>query len=150
MRVVIQRVSQASVSVNSVIKSKIHNGLLLFLGVEINDDLSDCEWLAKKVVQLRIFSDLSNKMNKSIIDIDGDIIVVSQFTLHAKTKKGSRPSFTKAANPEKAELIYEKFIYCLEIELGRDVYSGVFGEDMQVSLCNNGPVTILIDSKNKE
>ncbi len=150
MRVVIQRVSQASVSVNSVIKSKIHYGLLLFLGVEVNDDLNDCEWLAKKIVQLRIFSDLSNKMNKSIIDINGDIIVVSQFTLHAKTKKGSRPSFIKAANPEKAELIYEKFIYCLEIELGRDVYSGVFGEDMQVSLCNNGPVTILIDSKNKE
>ena len=150
MRVVIQRVSQASVSINSFIKSKINYGLLLFLGVEVNDDLNDCEWLAKKIVQLRIFSDLSNKMNKSIIDINGDIIVVSQFTLHAKTKKGSRPSFIKAANPEKAELIYEKFIYCLEIELGRDVYSGVFGEDMQVSLCNNGPVTILIDSKNKE
>ena len=95
MRVVIQRVSQASVSVNSVIKSKINYGLLLFLGVEVNDDLNDCEWLAKKIVQLRIFSDLSNKMNKSIIDINGDIIVVSQFTLHAKTKKGSRPSFMK-------------------------------------------------------
>ena len=150
MRVVIQRVSQASVSVNSVIKSKINYGLLLFLGVEVNDDLNDCEWLAKKIVQLRIFSDLSNKMNKSIIDINGDIIVVSQFTLHAKTKKGSRPSFIKSANQEKAESFYEKFIYCLEIELGRDVYSGEFGEDMQVNLCNNGPVTILMDSKNKE
>ncbi|MBC8464714.1 MAG: D-tyrosyl-tRNA(Tyr) deacylase [Bacteroidetes bacterium] len=150
MRAVIQRVSQANVSINDTIKGAIQQGLLILLGVEEADTADDVDWLAKKVSQLRIFSDKEGLMNQSVLDVDGEAIVVSQFTLHAKTKKGNRPSYIKAAKPEQAIPLYEGFVKALEMELGTTVQTGEFGANMQVSLCNDGPVTILIDTKNKE
>ena len=150
MRAVIQRVSQASVSINDTIKGAIQQGLLILLGVEEADTSDDGEWLAKKVSQLRIFSDKEDLMNRSILDVGVKAIVVSQFTLHAKTKKGNRPSYIKAAKPEQAIPLYESFVKALEMELGTVVQTGEFGANMQVSLCNDGPVTIIIDTKNKE
>ncbi len=151
MRVLLQRVEEASVEIDSSILSSIKKGLLLFLGIEAEDTSEDIAWLVKKITALRIFSDEEGKMNLSIKDIAGELLVVSQFTLHASTKKGNRPSFIKAARPELATPLYEKFKVQLEEELGKaKVKSGVFGADMKVSLVNNGPVTIWLDSKNKE
>ena len=150
MRVVIQRVSEASVSIRGNVKSSIKLGLLLLLGIEESDCSQDVSWLSKKIAQLRIFSDDQNLMNRSILDVNGELLVVSQFTLHAKTKKGNRPSYTKAAKPEQAIPLYEEFIFLLEKEIGKTVKTGDFGASMQVSLCNDGPVTIIIDSKNKQ
>lgn len=150
MRVVIQRVSEASVTIANNIKSKISNGLLLLLGVEDNDTAEDIEWLCGKIAKLRIFGDEKGAMNLSVKDTDGEIIVVSQFTLHASTKKGNRPSFIKAAKPSIAIPLYEQFVQQLEIEIGQKIQTGEFGADMKVQLVNDGPVTILIDSKNRE
>ena len=150
MRVVIQRVSKASVQVDSNLISSISEGLLILLGIGNNDTNDDINWLIKKIANLRIFSDKNNKMNYSVRDVDGDIIVVSQFTLYAKTKKGNRPSYINAAKPEIAIPLYQKFINDLSLETGSNVYSGEFGADMQVTLTNDGPVTIIIDSKNKD
>ena len=150
MKVVIQRVSEARVKVNDKIISKIKVGFLILLGVEKSDSKEDIKWLVNKISNLRVFSDDELKMNLSIKDIKGEIIVVSQFTLHAKTKKGNRPSYIKAANPEKAEPLYEEFISQLKNESAVSVQSGVFGANMQVDIVNDGPVTIIMDSKNKE
>ena len=150
MRVVIQRVSKASVQVDSNLISSISEGLLILLGIENNDTNDDINWLIKKIANLRIFSDKNDKMNYSVMDINGDIIVVSQFTLHAKTKKGNRPSYINASKPEIAIPLYEKFINDLSLETGSSVCSGEFGANMQVTLTNDGPVTIIIDSKNKD
>jgi D-tyrosyl-tRNA(Tyr) deacylase len=150
MRVVIQRVSKASVSIGEEIYSQIQQGLLILLGIENNDTAEDVKWLSNKIANLRIFSDENGQMNKSILDVKGQVLVVSQFTLHAKTKKGNRPSFTEAARPEIAIPLYETFIKRLSLDAQQEVQTGKFGADMQVSLCNDGPVTILIDSKNKE
>ena len=149
MRAVIQRVSEASVVVEDEKVANIKQGLLVFLGIEIEDIKEDAGWLANKISTLRIFSDSEGKMNNSILDVDGDVIVVSQFTLHAKTKKGKRPSYIKSARPEQAIPLYEQFKNELSIAIGKQVQSGDFGADMQVSLVNDGPVTIIIDSKNK-
>ncbi|MDD5149871.1 MAG: D-aminoacyl-tRNA deacylase [Flavobacterium sp.] len=149
MRVVIQRVSQASVTIDSKIVAEIQNGLLVLLGIEDADSQEDINWLCQKIANLRIFGDENEVMNLSVKDIDGDIIVVSQFTLHASTKKGNRPSYIKAAKPEIAIPLYENFLKKLETELGKKVQTGVFGADMKVALLNDGPVTILIDSKNR-
>lgn len=150
MRVLIQRVSHASVTIGGEIKSRIDNGLLLFVGIEEEDDDNDIEYLCKKIVQLRIFDDLNGVMNLSVSDVAGELLVVSQFTLHASTRKGNRPSYIRAAKPEKAIPLYEKFCQALEQQSGRRVQTGEFGADMQVALNNNGPVTIWIDSKNRE
>lgn len=150
MRAVIQRVSQAKVIIDNQEKAQIGQGLLILVGIEINDEKEDAGWLAKKIVNLRIFNDANDVMNLSVKDIDGEILVVSQFTLHALTKKGNRPSYIRAANPEKAVPLYEQFIKELTLEFGKQVKTGVFGANMQVSLTNNGPVTIIIDTKNKE
>ena len=150
MKVVIQRVSQATVKVSDKIISEIKLGFLILLGVEKSDSKQDIDWLVNKISNLRIFSDNELKMNLSIKDIKGEIIVVSQFTLHAKTKKGNRPSYIKAANPEQAEPLYEEFISQLKNESAVNVQSGVFGANMQVDIVNEGPVTIIMDSKNKE
>ena len=150
MRAVVQRVSKASVTVEGEIISKIGTGLLILLGVENEDAKVDIEWLSRKIVNLRIFNDEEGVMNKSLIEVDGDAIVVSQFTLHASTKKGNRPSYLKAAKPEIAIPAYENFVERLEIDLGKKVGTGVFGADMKVELLNNGPVTIIIDTKSKE
>ena len=150
MRAVIQKVSKASVHINEQIKSQIKEGLLVFLGIHFEDKKEDVLWLANKIASLRIFPDQDQIMNKSIVEINGDIIVVSQFTLHAKTKKGNRPSYIKAAKPEKAIPLYEQFKLDLSTAIGKKVQSGKFGADMQVTLINNGPVTITIDTKNKE
>ena len=150
MKVVIQRVSQATVKVSDKIISEIKLGFLILLGVEKSDSKEDVNWLVNKISNLRVFSDNEFKMNLSIKDIKGEIIVVSQFTLHAKTKKGNRPSYIKAANPEQAEPLYEEFISLLKNESGVSVQSGVFGANMQLDIVNDGPVTIIIDSKNKE
>ena len=150
MRAVVQRVSQASVSIENKIVAEIKSGFLVLLGVELEASKEDAIWLANKISQLRIFSDSQGKMNDSIIDIDGEIIVVSQFTLHAKTKKGSRPSYIKAAKPEKAILLYEDFKEELSNLILKEVLSGKFGADMKVSMINDGPVTIIIDTKDKE
>ena len=150
MRVVIHRVSEASVSIRGNVKISINLGLLLLLLIEESDCSQDVSWLSKKIAQLRIFSDDQNLMNRSILDVNGELLVVSQFTLHAKTKKGNRPSYTKAAKPEQAIPLYEEFIFFLEKEIGKKVKTGDFGANMQVSLCNDGPVTIIIDSKNKQ
>ena len=149
MRAVIQRVSEASVSIENKIVSKINFGLLIFLGIEIEDTKEDSLWLANKIVQLRIFSDSDAKMNNSLLDIDGEAIVVSQFTLHAKTKKGNRPSYINAARPEQAIPLYEQFKRDLSAVIVKEVQSGEFGADMKVNLTNDGPVTIIIDTKNK-
>lgn len=150
MRAVIQRVSRASVTVNSETIAKIDIGLLIFLGIEDADNFEDIQWLSKKIANLRIFNDSDAVMNQSLMDIDGNAIVVSQFTLHAATKKGNRPSYIKAAKPEVAIPLYEKFVQQLEADLGKKIGTGVFGADMKVELLNDGPVTIVIDTKNKE
>lgn len=148
MRVVMQRVSQASVSIEGKVNGEISRGLVLLVGIGQHDDESDIEWLKQKVVNMRIFADDEGKMNRSIQDIDGSLLVISQFTLHASTKKGNRPSFIEAARPEHAIPLYESFIRQLKKE-GLVVETGVFGANMQVSLVNDGPVTILLDSKDK-
>ena len=150
MRVVVQRVSQSSVIIESDIVSSISKGLLILLGVENNDTLDDVNWLIRKIINLRIFTDIDGKMNNSIIDIKGDIIVVSQFTLHAKTKKGNRPSYINAAPPKIAIPLYENFVQVLKNESKLNILTGQFGADMKVSLINDGPVTIIIDSKNRD
>jgi len=150
MRVVIQRVSQASVTIDQVEKSRIGPGLLILLGIEQEDAAEDMEWLCKKIAALRIFSDEAGLMNRSVQDMVGEMLVVSQFTLHASTKKGNRPSFIRAARPEMAIPMYENFVDVLGRESGRPVLTGEFGADMKVSLLNDGPVTILMDSKNRE
>ena len=150
MRAVIQRVSEASVVIGEQKVADINQGLLIFLGVEIEDAKEDVVWLANKIIQLRIFQDEKGVMNKSITDVDGEIIVVSQFTLHAKTKKGNRPSYIKAARPEQAIPLYEQFKKDLSFAISKEVQAGEFGSDMKVSLINDGPVTIIIDTKNKE
>ena len=150
MRAVIQRVSEASVVIDEQKVADINQGLLIFLGIEIEDVKEDAIWLANKIGQLRIFQDEDEVMNKSITDVDGEIIVVSQFTLHAKTKKGNRPSYIKAARPEQAIPLYDQFKKDLSEAIGNQVQSGEFGADMKVSLINDGPATIIIDTKNKE
>ena len=150
MKVVIQRVTQASVTIDGKIKSSIGSGLLVLLGVEDVDTNEDIEWLSSKIVNLRIFNDENEVMNLSVKDSNGDIILVSQFTLHASTKKGNRPSYIKAAKPEISIPIYEKMIKQLQADLGKSIQTGVFGADMKVSLINDGPVTIIIDSKNRD
>ncbi len=150
MRAVIQRVSRASVTVGAEEVSKIEAGLLVLLGIEDADTLEDIQWLSKKIANLRIFNDNHGVMNLSLMEIGGNAIVVSQFTLHAATKKGNRPSYIKAAKPEIAIPIYEKFVQQLEAELGKKIGTGVFGADMKVALLNDGPVTIVIDTKNRE
>ncbi len=147
MRVVIQRVSQASVMINGTTKSKIGKGLLILLGIVANDDINDIEWLCHKISHLRIFNDEQQVMNCSVKQINGGIIVVSQFTLYASTKKGNRPSYTLAAKPDVAIPLYERFVKTLELTAERSIGTGFFGADMQVSLINDGPVTIIIDSK---
>lgn len=150
MKVVIQRVSSASVTIENKVVADIQKGLLILLGIEDADIQEDIDWLVGKITKIRIFSDENGVMNLSIMDCGGDIIVVSQFTLHASTKKGNRPSYIKAAKPEVAIPLYENFVKHLEKEFGKKVQTGVFGADMQVSLLNDGPVTIVIDSKNRE
>ena len=150
MRVVIQRVKKAAVEVEKKIVSEINNGLLILLGIESEDTQDDIDWLSRKIANLRIFSDENGAMNKSVIDCKGEVIVVSQFTLHASTKKGNRPSFIKAARPEIAIPLYESFVLQLEEKIGNKIKTGVFGAMMDISLVNDGPVTICIDSKNKE
>lgn len=149
MRVVIQRVSEASVTVDHKVCAVMRSGLLILLGIEEEDNEEDITWLCRKIINMRIFNDEEDVMNDSLKSIDGDAIIVSQFTLHASTKKGNRPSYIKAAKPEIAKPLYLKFIAEFEKELGKDVGAGVFGGDMKVSLLNDGPVTIIIDSKNR-
>ena len=150
MKVVIQRVQEASVTIDGNVYSFINKGLVVLVGIELADNSDDISWLANKIVQLRIFNDASNLMNQSLLDVNGELLVVSQFTLHAATKKGNRPSFMKAASPEIAIPLYEDFVKVLRVLSNSKVATGVFGADMKVSLVNDGPVTIVIDSKNKE
>ncbi len=150
MRVVIQRASEASVTIDGQVAARIGAGLVVLAGIEGEDSAEDAEWLAGKIVQMRIFGDEEGKMNRSVKDVAGDIIVVSQFTLHASTKKGNRPSFIRAARPEQAIPVYERFLACLETELGKPVGRGVFAADMKVALVNDGPVTIVMDSRSRE
>lgn len=150
MRVTVQRVSEASVRIDHKIKAQIEHGLVVLLGICDEDCTSDVEWLCNKLVSLRIFPDESGKMNKSIKDVSGDILLISQFTLFASVKKGNRPSYIRSAAPVTAIPLYEDFHRCLEEVLGKNVFTGEFGADMKVSLCNDGPVTINIDSKNRE
>lgn len=150
MKTVIQRVSQSSVIINNEIVAQIHKGLLVLVGIEDADQEEDIVWLASKIVNLRIFADENDIMNLSVKEINGDVIVVSQFTLHASTKKGNRPSYIKASKPDIAVPLYESFVQQMELELGKKVQTGRFGADMKVSLVNDGPVTIIMDTKNKE
>ena len=150
MKAVIQRVLEASVTIDGLKVANIQKGLLVLLGIEDADTQEDINWLTTKIANLRIFGDENQVMNVSLKEVDGDMIVVSQFTLHALTKKGNRPSYIKAAKPEIAIPLYERFIIQMETELGKKVQTGKFGADMKVALLNNGPVTILIDTKNKE
>lgn len=150
MRIVIQRVTEANVKVEGKICGKIGHGLLILVGIEEADSNDDIEWLCKKIVNMRIFDDENGIMNKSIIDIDGNILAISQFTLMAQTKKGNRPSYIRAAKPEISKPLYNEFCKKLSLELGKTVERGIFGADMKVSLLNDGPVTILMDTKNKE
>lgn len=149
MKVVIQRVSSASVTTEAEIVANIQSGLLVLVGIEDEDSQDDINWLCQKIINLRIFGDENNVMNLSVKDIQADIIIVSQFTLHASTKKGNRPSYIKASKPEMAIPIYENFVKHMELELGKKIQTGKFGADMKVALVNDGPVTIIIDSKNK-
>lgn len=149
MKVVIQRVKQAAVHIDGAEKAKIGQGLLVLVGIEEIDNQNDIQWLCHKIIGLRIFEDQNQVMNLSVQDTEGEIIVVSQFTLQASTKKGNRPSYIKAAKPDTAIPLYEAFVKCLEQNLGKSVGTGTFGADMQVSLVNDGPVTILIDSQNR-
>jgi D-tyrosyl-tRNA(Tyr) deacylase len=150
MKTVIQRVFQSSVTINNEIVAQIQKGLLVLVGIEDADQQEDIVWLASKIANLRIFADENDIMNLSVKEINGDVIVVSQFTLHAQTQKGNRPSYIKASKPEIAIPMYEKFIQHLELELGKSIQTGQFGADMKVALVNDGPVTIIIDSKNRE
>ncbi len=150
MRAIIQRVSKASVTVDGEVISKIDNGVLILLGIEDADEQDDLEWLSRKIINLRIFNDSEGVMNQSLIENGGNAIVVSQFTLHASTKKGNRPSYIKAAKPTVAIPLYERFVTQMEQDLGQKVGTGIFGADMKVELVNDGPVTIAIDTKNRE
>lgn len=150
MRLVVQRVSKASVAIEQVIHGQIEQGLMVLVGIETADTLEDVHWLTQKLVQMRIFTDEEGKMNHSLLDINGGLLIISQFTLHASTKKGNRPSFIQAARPEQAIPLYEAFIESCKAADVKWVQTGVFGADMQVSLINDGPVTIVIDSKNRE
>ena len=150
MKIVLQRVSSASVTIDNKIVADIQKGLLVLVGIEDADTQEDIDWLVNKVTNIRVFGDENDVMNLSVKDVDGDIIVVSQFTLHAATKKGNRPSYIKASKPDIAIPLYENFVKKTEIELGKKVQTGIFGADMKVLLLNDGPVTIVIDSKNKE
>lgn len=150
MRVVIQRVKNASVRVDEQVVGAIDHGLLLLLGITQDDNTEDIEWLCRKIVQMRIFGDENDLMNKSLLDIDGEVLVISQFTLHASTKKGNRPSFIAAARPEEAIPLYEQFITAIQNYIPQKVQTGIFGADMKVNLLNDGPVTITMDSKNRE
>ena len=149
MKVVIQRVSSASVTTEAEIVANIQSGLLVLVGIEDEDSQEDINWLSQKIINLRIFGDENNVMNLSVKDIQADIIIVSQFTIHASTKKGNRPSYIKASKPEMAIPMYEKFVKQMELEIGKKIQTGKFGADMKVALVNDGPVTIIIDSKNK-
>jgi D-tyrosyl-tRNA(Tyr) deacylase len=150
MRTVIQRVNEASVKINGSVKAAIVNGLLILLGIEETDNNEDIEWLCGKISKIRIFNDTAGVMNLSLAETGGDVLLISQFTLHASTKKGNRPSYIKAAKPESAIPLYERFIFQLEKDLNKKIFTGEFGADMKVALINDGPVTIIIDSKNKE
>lgn len=150
MRAVVQRVRHASVEIDGQTKGAIETGLLVFLGIEDADQQADIDWLSQKIVQLRIFDDENGVMNKSVLDIGGNILLISQFTLHASTKKGNRPSYIKASKPDHAIPLYEAMIAALQKCLGKQIATGSFGADMQVNLLNNGPVTIFIDTQNKE
>lgn len=150
MRAVIQRVSRASVTIDEKVHSQIGKGLLVLLGIEEADTREDIEWLSGKIVNLRIFDDAGGVMNESVIDKEGGVLLVSQFTLHASTKKGNRPSYSKAGKPETAIPLYEKMIRQLSADLGREIQTGIFGADMKVELLNDGPVTIVIDSRDRE
>jgi len=150
MRTVIQRVTRASVTIKGKINGQIENGLLVFMGIEDADTDEDIEWLSSKIVNLRIFNDEKGVMNISVKDIAGNILLISQFTLHASTKKGNRPSYIKASKPDIAIPIYEKMIEQLSIDLGKQIQTGIFGADMKIELLNDGPVTIVIDTRNKE
>ena len=150
MKAVIQRVSQSSVTINAEIVAQIQQGLLVLVGIEDADNQEDINWLTSKIANLRIFADQNEVMNLSLKEIEGEMIIVSQFTLQALTKKGNRPSYIKASKPEIAIPLYEFFVQQMEIELGKKVQTGQFGADMKVSLVNDGPVTIIIDTKNKE
>jgi D-tyrosyl-tRNA(Tyr) deacylase len=150
MRVVLQRVSEASVSTNQKLVSKIDAGLLILLGIEERDTQEDVAWLVGKITKMRIFSDSDGKMNQSLVEQNGDALVVSQFTLHATTKKGNRPSFIKAARPDQAIPLYEGFCEQISVEIRKKIGRGIFGADMKVALVNDGPVTITMDSKNRE
>lgn len=149
MRLVVQRVSKSSVEVDGKIAGSIGKGLLVLVGVTHKDDESDVDWLSKKLTKIRLFSDKNDKMNYSVKDVEGDVLIVSQFTLFASTKKGTRPSFTSAADPSRAEALYEKFKVSVAANLEKNIASGVFGADMKLSIDNDGPVTILLDSKNR-
>jgi D-tyrosyl-tRNA(Tyr) deacylase len=150
MKAVIQRVARASVTIDNHIEGQIASGVLIFLGIVAEDSLEDINWLSKKISNLRIFSDENGVMNLSLIDQNFEALVISQFTLHAQTKKGNRPSYIKAARPEIAVPLYEKFINQLQQDLGKEIQSGVFGANMEIDLLNDGPVTIIIDTKNRE
>lgn len=150
MRIVLQRVSEASVTVEDIVTGAIGQGLLVLVGIEDADTDEDIQWLSNKIVNLRIFNDAAGVMNLGIKEVDGDILLVSQFTLHANTKKGNRPSYIKASKPAIAIPMYEKMIRQLETDLGKKIQTGIFGADMKIRLLNDGPVTIIIDSKNKE
>lgn len=149
MRVVIQRVLKASVTINKQVKSSIQNGLLILVGIEDEDKQEDIDWLVKKISQLRIFNDENGVMNKSLLELDGEALVVSQFTLHANTKKGNRPSYIRASKPLIAIPLYNQFVSCLSETMNKSIATGEFGADMKIELLNDGPVTIVIDSKNK-
>ena len=150
MRVVVQRVSQSNVKVSGEVIGKINEGLMVLVSFVDEDNDTDLDWMTKKIINLRIFNDDEGKMNRSVQDIGGDILLISQFTLHGSTKKGNRPSFIKAAKPDFANVMYERFIKVLEQTLGKEIQTGEFGGDMKVSLINNGHTTIIIDSKDKE
>lgn len=149
MRALIQRVKGGSVEVDNQIISKINQGIVLLIGIEDSDDFDDIDWICKKVSQLRIFDDEGKVMNKSLVDINGEILIISQFTLHAMTKKGNRPSYIRAAKSDYAKKVYDQFLTLMENKLNKKPYAGVFGADMLVKIENDGPVTIMIDSKNK-
>jgi D-tyrosyl-tRNA(Tyr) deacylase len=150
MRVIIQRVLSASVTIDGVVNGAINTGLMVLLGIEEADSIDDITWLSNKMVNLRVFDDETGTMNHSVKEVNGDILLISQFTLHASTKKGNRPSYIKAAKPEISIPLYNQMIQQLSEDLGKPIATGIFGADMQVSLINNGPVTIFIDSKNRE
>jgi len=150
MRVVLQRVSEASVKINNIINGQINNGFMVLLGIEDSDSEEDIKWLSNKIVNLRVFGDKAGKMNNSLKDVEGNILLISQFTLHASCKKGNRPSFINAAKPSTAIPLYQKMIAQLSLDLGSKIETGKFGADMKVSLINDGPVTITLDTKNKE